>query len=308
MKSEFCRVLTDDGLELQGLFMVPARGPSDTTVIHTHGLDGNFYENRFIDHLANECTGAGVNFITFNNRGHDYISDFIVEDPKSGETSYVQIGGIYEMFEDCISDISAWIEFAASRGTRRFVFQGHSHGALKSVYFLSQVDLPGAAGLILLSPSDDFGKQREDLGPKFDEALGLSQNLVGEGRELELMPHGMFHYPISARSYLDIYRPGSPVGLFNLSRTDRREFPELEAITVPVLTVVGSVEEQFIGEPDAFLRSANMVLCNADGFEGTIVEGAPHNYLGFGREVGERVGAWLRAFLQRSGPPGNNAL
>ena len=297
MKGEFARVLTEDGLELQGLFVTPPGSAAATTLIHTHGLDGNFYENRFIDHVADACIDAGVNFITSNNRGHDYISDLIAETPGSGGFSYRQIGGMYELFEESVLDMAAWVGFARSRGARRLIIQGHSHGALKAAYYMSRGDLDGVEGLVLLSPSDDFGKQRESLGDGFDAALALAEGLIGEGRGLELMPPGIFHYPISAQSYYDIYRQGSPLSLFNLSRTDRSDFPELAGITVPVLMIVGSVDEAFLGGPHEFVEAARRALPNAASFEGTVLEGAPHNYLGSDEEVGRRIGAWLRATL-----------
>jgi pimeloyl-ACP methyl ester carboxylesterase len=295
MRGEFCRVLTEDGLELQGLFVTPDSGVSSTTVIHTHGLDGNFYENRFIDHVAAACADAGFNFITANNRGHDYMSDFILEGPESGEISYRQIGGIYEIFEESIFDTAAWVEFARSKGADRFIIQGHSHGALKAVYYLSKSDdLQGAAGLVLLSPSDDFGMQRSLLGETFGDALELAKGLIEAGKERELMPADIFHFPISAQSYFNLYRPGSPLALFNVSKTDRTEFPELASVEVPVLMIVGSVEEAFLGDPDDFLKSARELLKNAESFEGVVLWGAPHNYLGSDAVVGEKIGAWLK--------------
>jgi pimeloyl-ACP methyl ester carboxylesterase len=295
MKGEFVRVLTEDGLELQGLFVTPHGGVSEATVIHTHGLDGNFYENRFIDPVAEACLEAGVNFITFNNRGHDYISDFIVEAPGSAGLSYKQIGGVYELFEESLLDIVPWVEFARSRGSTRFVIQGHSHGALKAVYYLANGDITGVEGLVLLSPSDDFGRQREFLGDEFDRVLSYAQGLVKGGKGLDFMPPGAFHYPISAQSYYDIYRPGSPLALFNASRTDRDEFPELAGIRVRVLMIVGSVEEEFLGSPSDFLKSARDLMPNAAGFEGAVLEGAPHNYMGSDAELALKIGAWLRA-------------
>jgi len=295
MQGEFCRVLTEDGLELQGLFCAPEAGPAGTTVVHTHGLDGNFYENRFVDNVADACVQRGFNFITFNNRGHDYISDFIVEGPESGGLSYRQIGGIHEVFEECFMDISTWLAFARARGTRRFVIQGHSHGALKAIYYLWRATAADIAGLILLSPSDDFGMQREALGGRFDRALALARDLIRAGKETELMPPDLFHYPISARSYHDIFRTPSPLALFNVCGTDRSDFPELASIRVPVLMLVGSVEEAFLGEPRAYIDTARALLENAESFNGAVIEGAPHNYLSFEAEVAERIGAWLQA-------------
>lgn len=294
MNGEFTRVLTQDGLELQGFLALPAGGHSDTSVLHVHGLAGNFYENRFVDDVADAVTSRGLNFLTVNNRGHDYISDFIVE-AGDGTVGSVQIGGIYEIFEDCLKDIAAWCGFLRSRGTKRIILQGHSHGALKVTYYTCMADDPDIAGLVLLSPSDDFGCQHERVGDAVDEALATAKDMVARGAGRELMPAKYFHYPVAARTYLDIFTPGSALGMFNLSGTDREQFAELESVTVPVLALVGSVDEAFLGSPDEYLGALKARLRKAPVFEGHVIEGAPHNYQGFDAEVAKRIGGWLEA-------------
>jgi pimeloyl-ACP methyl ester carboxylesterase len=314
MKGEFCRVLTSDGLELQGILVTPKNGPSDTSVLHVHGLAGNFYENRFVDEVAEAVTSCGMNFLTVNNRGHDYISDFIVEE-SGGATGSAQVGGIYEIFEDCVKDIAAWVDFLHSRGSSRIILQGHSHGALKVTYYFFREVYPahrevhpahreihpgGAAGpdiagIILLSPSDDFGCQRERVGEAFDKAVAVAAEMVGRGAARELLPPGYFHYPVSAQTFLDIFTAGSALGMYNLSGTDRNRFAEMESLNVPVLAIVGSVDEAFLGSPGAYLDSMKAHLKNAPGFEGRVIEGAPHNYQGFDAQVAGHIAEWLRS-------------
>ncbi len=294
MKGEFIRVLASDGLELQGIFAPARAGASDTSVLHVHGLAGNFYENRFVDNVAGAVTSQGMNFLTVNNRGHDYISDFIVEE-ANGTTGSVQIGGIYEIFEDCLKDIAAWADFLRSRGTKKIILEGHSHGALKVTYYACRKADPDIAGMILLSPSDDFGCQHERIGDAFDEALKVAKDMVGRGAGRELMPPRYFHYPVAAQTYLDIFTPGSALGMFNVSGTDRTGFQELESVRVPVLALVGSVDEAFLGSPGEYLDAIKARLTSAPGFEGGVIEGAPHNYQGFDAEVAGRIGEWLAA-------------
>jgi pimeloyl-ACP methyl ester carboxylesterase len=294
MKGEFCRVLTPDGLELQGFLAQPGGGPADTSVLHVHGLAGNFYENRFVDDVANAVTSAGLNFLTVNNRGHDYISDFIVEQPD-GKTGSVQIGGIFEIFEDCLRDIAAWADFLRSRGSKRIILEGHSHGALKVTYYYYRTGDPDIAGVVLLSPSDDFGCQRERIGGAFDEAVAAARDMVDRGAGRELLPRQYFHYPVSAATFLDIFTGDSALGMFNISGTDRRSFPELESIGVPVLSIVGSVDEAFLGSPQSYLDAIKARMSRAPGFEGHVVEGAPHNYQGFDAEVARHIGGWLKS-------------
>jgi len=294
MKGEFCRVLTADGLELQGILAIPKGGPADTSVLHVHGLAGNFYENRFVDDVADAVTSCGMNFLTVNNRGHDYISDFIVEE-GDGTTGSVQIGGIYEIFEDSVKDIAAWMGFLRSRGSKRIILQGHSHGALKVAYYFYRAGESDIAGIVLLSPSDDFGCQRERVGEVFGKAVGVAREMVDRGAARDLLPAGYFHYPVSAQTFLDIFTRDSALGMFNLSGTDRKHFAELESIKVPVLAIVGSVDEAFLGSPGGYLESLKAHLKSAPGFEGHVIEGSPHNYQGFDAQVATHIGGWLKS-------------
>ena len=289
MTGELCRVITSDGLELQGLWM---QGRNPTAVLHTHGIAGNFYENRFIDNVADAVRGRGMGLLTANNRGHDYMSDSI-RTSEDGTLDYVQIGGIYEIFDQSITDVAAWVDFLNAGGVRRIILMGHSHAALKVTHYLSVTGDSRIAGLVLLSPSDDFGCQRARLGDGFDAALAVAEKLVASDHGRDLMPGHYFHYPVSAQTYLDIFRPDSPLRMFNISGTEGVGLEALGTIEVPVLVVVGSVEEAFVGDPREYLAGIEKAMGRAETFRGRVIEGAPHNYLGSDEQVAHHVGEWL---------------
>ena len=48
VKAELVRIEAGDGLELVRLYSAPPGATARRAVLHTHGLAGNFYENRFI--------------------------------------------------------------------------------------------------------------------------------------------------------------------------------------------------------------------------------------------------------------------
>ena len=291
MTNEFCRFLTEDGLELQGLFVPPGDG-ARTALVHVHGLDGNFYENRFIDTVAEVCRRRGLGFLTFNNRGHDYISDIIVE-REGEETGFRQVGGMYERLEECVPDIRAAIEFVWERGCERVLLQGHSHGGIKVLHYLSETRDPAVVGLVLMSPSDDFGLARANLGKRFEEFVEMARRMKEQGRERMLMPVAAFPYPTSGLAFLDTLGPDSIAKMFNLSRTDREEFPELNSVEVPVLMVVGTVEEAFVQPAQEYVDRVGEQLARVPSFTGVVVEGAPHNYLGCEDEVAGALDRWL---------------
>jgi pimeloyl-ACP methyl ester carboxylesterase len=285
---EFHRFVTDDGLELQGLWVAPGR-PGGRAVVHVHGWDGNCYENRFIDHAARVASAAGYGFLAFNNRGHDYIADLLR--PAKGD--YVQLGGMYERLSDCVPDIAAAIDFVVRRGCREVVLQGHSHGAIKAAHYCATRADRRVHGLVLLSPSDDLGWGRQMLGHRYDAALRTARRLAKAGRGRELLADGMFPYPVSAGTFLDAFGPESIAGAFNVSGTDRNEFPELARIRVPVLVAAGTVDEAFVGPTADYLASIRGRLVNAPQVKTAVIPGAPHNYLGKEARLARVLKQWL---------------
>ncbi len=330
IRGELCRVRTEDGLELQGFYVGRTVGqwplrpsqksevsnptPAPVCLVHVHGWEGNFYENRFIDHAADVYVRHGIGFVSGNNRGHDYIADLLRH--KHGERNrqerqgrqvartngqenanrydYVQVGGMYEKLADSVADIRAWIDFVVGRGAKRVILQGHSHGAIKVVHYLTTTHDPRVGGLILLSPSDDMSWAREKLGQRFLWVLARARELVRAGKGRQLLPEKDFPYSVSAATFFDCYNKGSIAGIFNVSRTDRREFPELTGIRVPVLLAVGTVEEAFVGKPQKFVADVRACMDNCPSFTGAVIEGAPHNYLGHERELAGVLDKWLR--------------
>lgn len=248
----------------------------------------------------------GIGFVSGNNRGHDYISDILKDrsqkpkgksqKPKAAERlDYVQIGGVYERLTDCVSDIRAWVDFATNRGAKRVILQGHSHGAIKVTHYLITTRDPRVCGLILLSPSDDMGIARRQFGDHpFARLVSRARELIRAGRGRELPPEKRLQYPVSAATFFDCHNKDSITGMFNMSRTDREEFPELASVSVPVLMAVGAVEEAFVDAPQKYVADVEAHLVNCPSFTGAVIDGAPHNYLGREIELARVLEKWLR--------------
>lgn len=104
MKQELVRINSMDEIEQPGILYIPDK-TTDKIVIHVHGLNGNFYENRFLDTLAKSYTDKGYAFLTFNNRGKDFIAELLKGD------GFTVIGGSLERFKDCILDIEGVVSW-----------------------------------------------------------------------------------------------------------------------------------------------------------------------------------------------------
>lgn len=89
--------------------------------------------------------------MAFNNRGAGI--DFDVRREINGRyDKAIVIGANNEIFEDCLIDIGAAIDFAKSKGYSEIVLMGHSYGCNKIVYYALEKGFTG--DLILLAPCD----------------------------------------------------------------------------------------------------------------------------------------------------------
>jgi len=295
MRGELVRIFTDDGLELHGLFCPPAVAKANQiAVLHIHGFTGNFYEERFVDQIAERLTKRGCAFLTVNTRGHDYLSSFIRK-TDSGLT-YVQIGGAYEIFEECIFDIKAWVNFLEGLGYSNVVLEGESLGPVRVVLYQHQTQDKRVRGLVLISPVDHIGLQKNALLDRYDEALKEAGLLIQQGKGDELMPMiycPLWQHPISAKTYISAFSPNTKSGIFNFHNPDAG-FEELSTIECPILATYGTVREAVVdNEVEEALSVIKRKAILAKRCDTALIQGAPHNYLGYEKELSEIIGNWI---------------
>ncbi len=121
MNTSLVRTFTTDNLALEGLLYEPT-SPSSKVVLLIHGIAGNFYRNPFTDVMAEKFTTSGMAFLTVNTRGHDPVANIISSDGKSD----IRVGSAFEVFEDSIFDIKAWIDFLEAKKYKEVVIVAHS--------------------------------------------------------------------------------------------------------------------------------------------------------------------------------------
>lgn len=295
MRGEFVRVFTEDRLELHGLFCPPRIAKvKEISVLHIHGFTGNFYEGRFVDHIANRFTENGFAFLTVNTRGHDYLSYFLKK-TDSGLT-YVQIGSAHEIFEECIYDIEAWIDFLEAHGYKSVILEGESLGTLKVVFYQHQTQDNRVQGLVLMSPLDHIGLQRFALKDRYDEAINVAKQMVEMKKAEEFMPMiycPLWQSPISAKTYINAFDPSANSGVFNFHDPNAR-FKELSTIKYPILAVYGTVREAVVdNEVEEALSVIKKRAISARRCDTALIQGAPHNYLCHEKEVAEIIRNWV---------------
>lgn len=225
------KVITSDKHTLAGL-MHPAN--SQRAIIHIHGTSGSFFHNDFYPYLARIAQENNFAFLQTNNRGAGNYEYELGEPPH---------GAALEIFEDSLFDLSAWIEYCHCLGYSEIILSSHSFGTEKVVYYLNQGQYKDSViGVILLGFCDSVGNQQ-----RYENKIGKNyffeaNKLVKEGKELTLLSDifgGIAgEAPLSARSYLNFYSPGSVLSQvmpFHLGN----KLEMYSHIKVPILAIIG---------------------------------------------------------------------
>jgi len=178
MSTELCRVVTEDGLQLDGCYSgstPSAKSPAVDAVILIHGTGSNFYAPGVLEEFATQALSAGHAVLRINTRGHDGLSS--IPAPKGS----VKGGAAYETLGECLSDIKAWIEHLEQRGHTRIGLVGHSSGAVKALYTVAHLELPSVVAVIGISPPR-FNHEQLRRNAEFVEQFEQAEALVDASR------------------------------------------------------------------------------------------------------------------------------
>lgn len=274
-RDELVYTQSEDGLLLEGAVVRPETGAlKPTAVVWVHGLTGRFY-GPMIVRVGRELAANGYQFVTGNNRGHDFGT---VLWTRAGKARFA--GGGWERFDESPRDVGAWVEFAMGLGARRVVLIGHSLGALKATYYLAERDDPRVVGLVLASPAVRAGRLRPDL-------IEQSERMVGEGRGQDLLPWGISPVSgsLSAQTYLN--RRQTNLDLFGLDTPE----PSVGRVRCPIYAFLGT-RERWVGT-EADLDLIRRHATGSPRVDTRMFEDADHRYSGMEAEVAKAIAIWL---------------
>ena len=301
MKAELVRIEAGDGLELVGLYAAPPGGTARRAILHTHGLAGNFYENRFIADVCDAVLAKGIAFLVTNNRGHDYLADNL---KGSGvETTYEPGGSTHDIMEDCVHDVSGGASFLAERGHDEIYFEGHSLGCSKIVYYLSEVGDPRCAGLILISPPEMFGLQEDRPETSLEEVLSRARALVRDGKGDALLEVGR-DVPYTAATFVSMYGDPSATDIFPFRQGKDGDYRRLASVSCPILVTYGDVEEAVNVPVEEATSLIKKMATAAPRVDSVIVHGASHVYWGHEKELAGAIAAFVEPGERSSGGSG----
>ena len=271
MKQEFVRLNSADNIEMPGILSSP-EGGSDTIVLHVHGLNGNFYENRFLDALVEAYVSKGYAFLAFNNRGRDFSTELL----RGNE--YVVIGGCKEHFKDCLLDIDGAVEWAKNRGYTKIILSGHSYGCNKVTYYYAQRKDPAIKKIVLMAPCDIPEEPKHFLSEEeYTRVKAEAEQHVDAGEENALIDYSvMGDNRIEAGTFYHDFLAGGENDFFRYVDGADGVSEVLRSIDVPVLVVFGTADECMKTQPVDIVTG--YLSNNIRDLKIEIIDGASHTF------------------------------
>lgn len=286
---EFVKATTSDNLILQGLLSEP-HSKSDSVILHIHGMSGNFFENDFIKTMLSGYPEQNLSFMTVETRGSEVIRFF----SKTGG-GFTMLGDAYEIFEESVKDIEAWIGFLSDRGYKNIYLQGHSLGCAKIAYYQSLMKDKRVKALLFISASDMFGLvlNKKDL-PRHIKHMNESKSLIEAGKEMELLTDALWGTnKLSARTYVNFFGTDAKTAIFNYY-DNKLGFDAVKKINVPIISIFGTKDDGIVTDP---YKSNDMLKQNAvksPKFVGEVFEGAQHSYAGFEEQIVKSITNFIK--------------
>jgi pimeloyl-ACP methyl ester carboxylesterase len=255
-------------------------------VLHIHGASSNFYRSQFLDQLADELNDKGYCFLSGNTRGHDIINNVYAKDPMASR----HLGVAFEIFEDCLLDLRAWLGFLQERGYEQAILLGHSFGALKVAYYQSETADARVKALIFLSPADQ-GFWMEALGSEMEKTLSWASDMVSKGAGESLFSGPLIPYPMSAATIHSLF-VSKKSDIFKFGRPDE-QWETIERLDCPILAVMGTVAEHTAPSPAEVMSILRSKAVSSPSCDTVVLEGAPHNYRGYEAQVAQLILGWV---------------
>lgn len=240
----------------------------DTCVIITNGNCGNIFENKFLQIVGEELEKNKISFVYAHNSGA-----FHRMDPKTKNGK--PIGNTYELFDDCLEDLQAYITWAKQQGYKHIILGGHSYGANKVVYYLSKNQNETIQKYILISPTDT-GQLKEHEKLSAEELMPLALKFKQENKLDAILPIPFDNYNFyTAEAFLDFINNQNAKNLPIHSKTGN--WKQLKMIKQSGLFVMGENDSFAFGDTLNHLQTINTNSKNKNNTV-AVIENCGHTF------------------------------
>lgn len=276
-------IATQSGTVLQGV-LFPANSQAKTVVIAITGIHGNFYSNPFYYNIGETLSKAGIDFIyaqTRNTFGKMQEINTLTGEPEI-------IGSFNEDFAKTIEDLTAYIDFAERQGYENIVLAGHSLGANKVIYYLSETQDQRVSKYLLLSPANvthltNFVSEQE---------RAYIRQQVANGNGQKVLPFELFGW-LSATANTAYQWLYSSI-LNNVHVEKDGDFSQASKIPHSGALLIGTLDRFTYGDPCGFLQNINDHLQSARENQLIFIEQTGHTYQQKEQEVADKICELIR--------------
>jgi len=280
---EIIKTVTEDGLHLTGFLSEPVNSKG-YIVIHIHGMAGDPYTNSWYPYFHKLFPQNDIAFLVGNQRGTDSITMFYQDTDK-----YPNYGNVFEIFEECVYDIDAWVKYAINLGYKNIILQAHSLGPSKAIYYLNKRNHPEIKGLVLISPVDMLGLTLTDKN--YPNMIKEARELEGEGKEKQILSDLLdLEYYISAQTYLNFFQEKSACNIF-CYQDRKHDWKMVNNIKLPVLIMGGTKDWgiESVAKTEKAFEILKKEFKNSPRVETIIYDGASHDFAGFEERVAKDI-------------------
>ena len=242
----------------------------ETCVIITNGTGGNIFENKFLRIIGDELEKQNISYICAHNSGAFQIIDLPSENHnRSGLT--------FEMFDNCVEDLQAYVDFAKAQGYKKIILGGHSYGCNKVIYYLYKTNNNNIDKYILISPTDTQERTASEK-VSADEIQNIANEYKNQNKLDDIMPILYDKYNFyTARSFIDAMENKNH---HNLPIYNAKEgFNQLQTIAIKGLFVMGQKDGFAKQNTQKHLEIINQFSRNKDNII-KVIEDAGHTFRG----------------------------
>lgn len=299
-----------DTAKLTGL-IYKSKNSTNKVLISTHGMATNCLKKRD-EVIAKKLNHDNIDYLTYNNRGHDIITY------TRKETGKELTGTAFEDVEEGYNDILGTIKYAINIGYEHIYLLGHSLGATKTLYTYNKLKneaegqkveysstvtntplneaeniLKHINAVILLSLIDIPFATQIYLNKDFPQMLTYAKNMEKENMQDILMPKQAFIHPISVKTFLKYARDYQNIDFARYS-DKTYNFPELNNIQIPLFMRWGNKKELIIQDPKELCDYLKTKIRN-DKLDIDYIDGANHSYT----EMEEILASQIKNFIDK---------
>lgn len=284
-----------DEVELNGLLYTCSK-ETKKIVISVHGMATNCIKKRD-DIIAKKVNEIGMDYLIFNNRGHDLMNyTYLYKDGKKEK----KIGGTsFEIVEDAYFDILGAMDYTIENGYDQIYIMGHSLGSTKTVYVYNKLledkkeeYISKIKGILLLSLVDIPTAIKVYLRESFPAILTHAKNLEKEKLQDELMPTESFIHPISVKTFLKYSIRNNNIDFARFS-DQNSSFDELNNIQVPLFMRWGNNGELILQDAKQLCDMLKQKIKN-DNLDINYIDGANHSYNGYEDKLANDIVNFLK--------------